>query len=646
MKDENFEKLKQDLRNEEEINSLIRAISLAEKHHFTILVCETPLQADAALKVLEEEVADMRGEFVHFLRYTPKKKGKRIDEPITFKQLISQVLEPLYYWKETGEKGLVFVVDASTAGKEDEESWIIFFQRMNEVRNTIIERLSSPLLLVLPDFLKIEFARRAPDFWSITSACVKAKAKIHASMPEFLDLEATETMEINVAEKPYIEPLKTKIKETKKSFKDKHNDFTVGRALVILLCRLGDYEMKWGTADEAKNAYSESVQIMRMLVSRNSERTEWSSDLTDSLNKTGDAYIAQGDLNQALLLYKEGLEIMRNLLEIDPGRIEWKYNLSISLGKVGGAYKLQRDFDKALLNYNESLNIKRKLLEISPERLEFKRGLSVILNKTGDAYIAKDDLNQALLLYKESVKIMRGLLEFSSEHIGWKHDLWISLIKTGDAYMAKGDLNEALSTYKESLKIIRDLLEIDPRRTEWKDNLSINLKKTGKVQKVRGDLDRAVSEITQQRLNVARAGQIVIDVVKSFAIDKGLRQLSASIMGEAAKPPEYNIIFVPSDFPDKGGVFNFLDPNADQEDVRQLRFYGLEQDWQFIPFFADVDANTVGKPVNPGEIDQLDPIELNLPSKTKVVLIAVGPADELNKVKNLVESGTKQPADN
>ena len=118
------------------------------------------------------------------------------------------------------------------------------------------------------------------------------------------------------------------------------------------------------------------------------------------------------------------------------------------------------------------------------------------------------------------------------------------------------------------------------------------------------------------------------------------------MMGDGAKPPEYNIIFVPSDFPDKGGVFNFLDPNADQENVRQLRFYGLEQDWQFIPFFADADANTVGKPVNPGKIDQLDPIELNLPSKTKVVLIAVGPADELNKVKNLVESGTKQPADN
>ena len=640
MKDENFEKLKEELRDEEDLNSLIRAISLAEKHHFTILICETPLQGNAALEVLEEEVAAMRGESVRFLRYAPKKEGKRIDEPITFKQLISQVLEPLYYWKETDEKGLVFVIDASKAGKEDEESWIIFFQRMNEVRNALVERLASPLLLVLPDFLEIEFARRAPDFWSITSACVKAKARIHSPMPEFLDLAATETVEIKAAEKPDIEPLKAKIKW----FKD--NDFTASRALVILLCRLGDYEMKWGTSVEAKNAYSESVQIMRMLVSHNTERTEWRSDLADSLNKTGDAYMADGDLSQALLLYKEGLEIMRSLLESDPERIEWKHNLSASLEKVGGVYKLQDVFDKALLNYNESLNIKRQLIEISPDRLEFKRGLSVILNKTGDVHIAKGDLSHALLSYKESLEIMRGLLEFSSEHIGWKHDLWISLIKTGDAYMAKSNLNHALSTYKESLVIIRSLLEIDPKRAEWKDNLSINLKKTGEAQKVRGDLDRAVSEITQQRLNAARAGQIVIDIVKSFAIDKGLRQLSASMMGEITKPPEYNIIFVPVAFPDKGGMFDFLDPNSDQEDVRQLRFYGLEQDWQFIPFFVDADANPVGEPVNPEEIDQLDPIELNLPAKTKVVLIAVGPAEELNKVQNSVESGAKEPADN
>ena len=222
MKDENFKKLKEDLRNEEDFNSLIRAISLAEKHHFTILICETPLQADAALEVLEEEVAVMRGESVRFLRYAPEKEGKRIDEPITFKQLISQVLEPLYYWKETDEKGLIFVIDASKAGKEDEESWIIFFQRINEVRNALIERLASPLLLVLPDFLEIEFARRAPDFWSIISACIKAKTRIHSPMPEFLELSAPETVEIKTAEKPDIEPLKTKIKTTRKRF-NKHN---------------------------------------------------------------------------------------------------------------------------------------------------------------------------------------------------------------------------------------------------------------------------------------------------------------------------------------------------------------------------------------------------------------------------------------
>jgi len=55
--------------------------------------------------------------------------------------------------------------------------------------------------------------------------------------------------------------------------------------------------------------------------------------------------------------------------------------------------------------------------------------------------------------------------------------------------------------------------------------------------------------------------------------------------GTTTKPPEYNIIFVPTNFPDDGCEFNFLDRNSDQEDVRQLRFYGLKQDWRFIPLF-------------------------------------------------------------
>jgi len=80
--------------------------------------------------------------------------------------------------------------------------------------------------------------------------------------------------------------------------------------------------------------------------------------------------------------------------------------------------------------------------------------------------------------------------------------------------------------------------------------------------------------------------------------------------------------------------------------IKKIRFYGLKQDWRFIPFFVDAKGEIVGKPVNPEEIDPLDPIELNLPAKTKVVLIAVGPAEELNKVKNSVESGAKEPADN
>ncbi|MBL0702090.1 MAG: hypothetical protein JJV91_01270, partial [Desulfosarcina sp.] len=155
----------------------------------------------------------------------------------------------------------------------------------------------------------------------------------------------------------------------------------------------------------------------------------------------------------------------------------------------------------------------------------------------------------------------------------------------------------------------------------------------------------------EQRLIAENAAVSLIRIIATIVIAKlqydfRLYKLSALKMGDGAKPPEYNIIFVPADFPDKGGIFNFLDPNSDQEDVRQLRFYGREQDWQFVPFFVDAGGKLIGKLSNPEEIDQLDPIELNLPLKTKIVLIAVGPLEELIKVKNAFEMKTsKVPID-
>ncbi len=65
--DERFQKLKNELQQEEVVSFLIQSIALAEKLHFTIMVCEDPIQAEAVLKGIEEEVVIIRGEPAHFL---------------------------------------------------------------------------------------------------------------------------------------------------------------------------------------------------------------------------------------------------------------------------------------------------------------------------------------------------------------------------------------------------------------------------------------------------------------------------------------------------------------------------------------------------------------------------------------------------
>ncbi len=110
----------------------------------------------------------------------------------------------------------------------------------------------------------------------------------------------------------------------------------------------------------------------------------------------------------------------------------------------------------------------------------------------------------------------------------------------------------------------------------------------------------------------------------------------------ATKPPEYNITFVPAIFGEEG-MFDFLNPNSNQEDVRQLRFYSFNKEldlgysreaWKFIPFFLNAKGEIIEYAGNPEEIDELDPIEINLPAETKVVLIAVGPPEKLIEIKN------------
>ncbi len=171
---EQFEELKEKLRQEEDLSNLIESLALAEKMHFTILVCESPVQAKAALEVMEEAVNKARGGATEWLRFSFDRKYRK---PLTFQIVVSEILDPLRDWLNKDEKDKIFVIDASEGVKEEGDEWHIFFQRMNEMRNILMEQLPGPLLLVIPPCFEAEFPRRAPDFWSVRSSFARAKAQ-------------------------------------------------------------------------------------------------------------------------------------------------------------------------------------------------------------------------------------------------------------------------------------------------------------------------------------------------------------------------------------------------------------------------------------------------------------------------------------
>jgi tetratricopeptide (TPR) repeat protein len=481
MRDQDLlEKYKRLLPQQEGIQHLIESIALAEKS-FTILVCEdqnppegsdltgAEYQAMAALEVLVEQVAARRDEPLLLLYFAFEKTG---NEPATFKGLVSQILEPLYYWEgmddyepvvdkkkipshykkaifpplcfekkqepfnligglfqpaelpgypsKITDTNKVFIIDASNSGKQDEEAWMIFFQRMNEVRNTIMKCLSAPLLLIVTSALEIEFALRAPDFWSIRSNVARAEAD-KAIPPELADLSRIQVEYTKVFEKSEVERVQEQIKELRERVAVTPVASSTERAFVILLTRLGDYEMQSGSLNRAQQAYKESLRGMRELVRRDSQNSEWRRALANSLEKVGDVYEAFGNLEKTFSAYEEGLEIKRSLAKIDPERTEeWCWDLSAGLLRAGDKYIDNGNLEKGFAAYRESLELRESLIEMNPAQDLYHFDLAVSYSRIALAAEAMNDRQAAIDYFHKAISRLEPLTKRRPDVTAWE----------------------------------------------------------------------------------------------------------------------------------------------------------------------------------------------------------------------------------
>jgi hypothetical protein len=303
------------LQEDPDVERLVQALSLSERFHVYLLICDTPRLTRLVLDVIAARVSEEREQPVHLVELDPYQEHRNAGAPIDATALIDRILGRLVA-PELDEQSsdVLFVVNASRALTEDDQAWALLFQRMNERRNVIAKKMNGAILLCLPVRLEPLFAHAAPDFWSIRSTAIR----VDRTLPAALEMEAaglynlsgvfSETVRgsLEHATGSYRESsdeglrLRQSVEDARASLAQAPDNEVHSRSLAITLHRLAEHELEKGTVRAALNAAEESVAVARGLIARDPGRAEWLHDLSLHLCEVGDVRQAGGDLERFL----------------------------------------------------------------------------------------------------------------------------------------------------------------------------------------------------------------------------------------------------------------------------------------------------------------------------------------------------------
>ncbi|MEE4356577.1 MAG: tetratricopeptide repeat protein [Desulfococcaceae bacterium] len=477
MKADNPAGILEQIRKNSEIEHLAMSMSFAEKSLFAILVSEDILyedlhQTDFALGVLAEKISVIIGEPVVFLHFAFKKNGLELHENTTFEMLIAGFLKPLYYWSELepaltirplqrdwlGElmpkirtfeffpddagipregicfghsdlpktwaeihQGkLIFALDFSRTGECDKNSLSAFFQRMNEVRDSILRKIPGLFLLILPPFLEIEFSRNAADFWSVYSVV----AHLESFETEKLSPETLPRIEV-----PHLsffafgkEEIFERLGKARVEFSNAPDNPWVAKSLIIWLTRLGNYEMEKGSITLAGNAYEESLHIAREFCEQFPNDSDWLKKLCTCLENCGEVYLMLGDNEKYLNTFGECIEIQRSLLKMETEpNAEWQSHLARTLFRRGDFFIDSGDTEKAFSDHRESFERRKSLAEIKPDFPPYLFDLAVSYTRLALFSEEKGDIVSATDTLKKAASILKSLTEQNPGIKDWRN---------------------------------------------------------------------------------------------------------------------------------------------------------------------------------------------------------------------------------
>lgn len=494
------------IREQADVLRLRQALVLAEGFQFHLVRCKTPPTGAALKQWLEVELTRGRAEPMELVRVSPYPADLTAHrEPLTQERLVGTVLEPLLTPHGISVGATLVLVDATAAPPEDRDLWIWLFQRLNERRNLLIQRVKAPIVLELTPELEAEFINAAPDLWSVRGLAVVVREPLVWShrLPE-------RTQQGSIIDVSEDELLAARQRVASGSASDLWR-------LAVLLRRRAEKERSNGRLDEALRIYlqevlpiyenfefeskqviifdslehkmlellSERAQILdniadilemkgeldRALQVRHEELLPISKHLSDLrgsaviMTKVTDILVTLGQTDEALrILHKEALHVFEH--HIDDMREH-----AVVLGRIADILELHGQMDIALrIRHDQELPIY--------ERLGDMHARAITLSKIAKIFATQGQLDEALRIYYEEA--LPG-----HERSGDMRGRAITLARLADIHASQGQLDEALLIYiEEVLPTFEHLGDIQSR--------AVTLGKIAEIFAMRGQIDEAL----------------------------------------------------------------------------------------------------------------------------------------------------------
>jgi tetratricopeptide (TPR) repeat protein len=336
-------------------------------------------------------------------------------------------------------------------------------QDLNFIRDSLINTVPHPLLLILPDYSLTRVAKYAPDFWAWrymvfrfkTTTQVKEQAIEQTlqnnrilenyTLPEKQDridllerllMEYRPSGEVLIEENriPYIQILRDlgicyrshgvwdKAKELLQQallLTENQEKLENWQANIL-------HELAWIYNDQGEN---ETAIALYQQVLETDEKTGNTQGKAATLHQLAVVYADQGEIDQAIALHQQSLETFEKIANVQ--------GKAATMHQLARIYANQGEVDQAIALYQQSLEITEKIGDV--------QGQATTLHQLAIIYANQGEIDQAIALCQQSLEL--------KEKIGNVQGKAATLHQLAILYANQGEIDQAIALFQQSLEI-------------------------------------------------------------------------------------------------------------------------------------------------------------------------------------------------